>query len=827
MQNEEDESAAIPPTLETDVNRGGMTISQYLSRQGGAVRAGLDGADESGAVSIETDQETRKYEVGGLVAKGGMGAILSARDLNIRRTVAMKVMLRPREATEPQVVRFIEEAQVTGQLEHPGIVPVHELSMDAGGNVFYTMKFVEGATLKDIIEGVRQGKPDIIGKYPLNRLLNIFLKTCDAIAFAHTRNVVHRDLKPENIMVGDYGEVSVMDWGLAKILSGKSDGGDTPDSPAPGAIDSVRHDDESDDALRTMDGQVMGTPMFMAPEQALGKISEIDARTDIYALGAILYNILALRPPVQGKSVNQVLLNVSQGKITPPSALNPTDTALERRRSKPRAQSARELQRRAMEAASKARKGKAGQSVPFPHCPGSRIPSALSAVAMKALATKRDDRYQSVKELQDDIEAYQGGFATSAEDAGALRQVVLFAGRHKLEVAMAAASVLIIASLTGGFLLKVVASEKRATLNERRAVAALGVAEDEKSKALAAREAEQTQREQAEAALESAEYANYCNLIALADSKVCSGEVDQAERLLWQTPETLRGWEWGRLMYVCCQDLAVLRGHVSGLLAVDVSPDGKRIVTGSRDKTARIWDAESGRELLVLGGRAGKIWSVAFSPDGRRVATANDDGAARIWDAATGRECVKLTGHGKWVRGVAFSPDGKLAATASDDNTARIWNPDTGWQVRAFEGHEGPVTCVCFSPDGRQVATASRDRTARIWDVATGRQILAMRGHARGVISVAFSPDGTRIISAGNDRTARIWDAATGVELLVLRGHTYHVYSTVFSPDGNTAVTLQDSGHDRLWHAFAPTISREELEQRKRDRHRQWLERGR
>jgi len=240
----------------------------------------------------------------------------------------------------------------------------------------------------------------------------------------------------------------------------------------------------------------MGTPMFMAPEQALGKIDELDGRTDIYALGAILYNILTLRPPIQGKTVNQVLLNVAKGDITPPSALNESSTSASRAGSpaSPRARSdrkgatARDLQRRAMEASRKARQGKGQEAVAFPHCPGSRIPSALSAVAMKALATEQSDRYQAVKELQTDIEAYQGGFATSAEEAGTLRQVVLMMKRHKAEVMLLAAALVVLVAVVAGFVLKVMAGEKRALLAKEEALAAKTQAEGSERKATAANE---------------------------------------------------------------------------------------------------------------------------------------------------------------------------------------------------------------------------------------------------------------------------------------------------------------------------------------------------
>jgi len=336
-------------------------------------------------------------------------------------------MLEPDKAGKEQILRFIQEAQVTSQLEHPSIVPVHELGVDGGGNVFYTMKFVKGRSLKDIIKGIKEGDKKTIDDYPLSHLLTIFQKVCDAIAFAHSKRVIHRDLKPENVMVGEYGEVQVMDWGLAKVLPRKKvrkqpgfvPPGTTPrrtvdSGPSPAGIDSVRGD-EVGDVLNTMDGQIMGTPGFMSPEQALGKTEEIDTRTDIYALGAILYNILTLEVPVKATSLSELIEKVTSGNIRKPTEYN--DKRIQK--SESRSQNEQED------------KSRITSHVSLPHLPDNRVPESLSAVAMKALHLDPWKRYQWVKDLQKDIEAYQGGYATKAEDAGAWKHLRLFIERHK------------------------------------------------------------------------------------------------------------------------------------------------------------------------------------------------------------------------------------------------------------------------------------------------------------------------------------------------------------------------------------------------------------
>ena len=198
---------------------GGMSVSGFMAAKGLEGGVDLDGVRRDRSESLlGLEEDGWKYEIGEEVARGGMGSILAARDHSIRRHVALKVMRQEQRANSESVVRFVEEAQVTGQLEHPNIIPVHELGVDGVGNVFYTMKFVEGVSLQDILEDVRAGEAPALTQYPLNHLLNIFLKICDAIAFAHSKGVIHRDLKPGNIMVGRYGEVLVLDWGLEWVF---------------------------------------------------------------------------------------------------------------------------------------------------------------------------------------------------------------------------------------------------------------------------------------------------------------------------------------------------------------------------------------------------------------------------------------------------------------------------------------------------------------------------------------------------------------------------------------------------------------------------------
>ena len=342
-------------------------------------------------------QYARQKEVG----RGGMARIVSAKDAHLERLVAIKVSMT---GTADGKAQFLREANVLAKLAHPNIVPIHNRGTDEHGRQFYSMKLVQGGTLQAIIKQLAAGEAATLREYGLLRLLEIFRKVCDGVEFAHSKGYLHRDLKPENVMVGEFGEVLVMDWGLAKAIpSGPADNGRDTQVEEPKTLSYIE-----------------GTPQYMSPEQAEGMYGGLDERSDIYSLGAILYALLAKAAPVSGASVEEVLQKVRAGQITPfADALS---------------------------------KNVHVKDV-------STVPPALEAVTMKAMATDPKKRYTSVHALIADIEAYQGGFLTSAEDAGSVKRIKLWVGRTKV----LAASVAVLAVVVSGFTVRVLQKGREAS----------------------------------------------------------------------------------------------------------------------------------------------------------------------------------------------------------------------------------------------------------------------------------------------------------------------------------------------------------------------------
>jgi len=372
----------------------------------------LNRESATGPKSIQELLERRgkngeRYIIAQEIARGGMGAILRAADCDIRREVAIKYLLDQTDTRKK--LRFVEEAQITGQLEHPNIVPIHELGIDARKRLFFSMKMVRGRSLAQVLDELRKDPKAAEKEHSLARLLNVFVSICNAVAYAHSRGVIHRDLKPGNIMLGDFGEVYVMDWGLARVLNVAVPIGTlaplTAIQAGSGRISKVETSREPEADL-TQEGAILGTPSYMPPEQAAGHIDAIDQRSDLYSLGAILYEMLTLLPPVNKEGgYLEVMMRVVAGEIAPPAQRTPQ----------------------------RAREGK--------------IPRELSAVAMKALARQPQDRYQSVEALRHDVERFQEGRAVSAKRYSLRELTWKLVKRNRAISAVSAIAIVLLAAL--------------------------------------------------------------------------------------------------------------------------------------------------------------------------------------------------------------------------------------------------------------------------------------------------------------------------------------------------------------------------------------------
>lgn len=364
----------------------------------------------AGELYQQLKSSSNRYIAKTELGQGAMKTVLQVQDELTGRDVA-KATLKG-EAKRDSSERFLREARICARLEHPNIVPLHDLGIDENGDVFFTMKLVEGISFQDMLHEIKTNESN----HSLSELLEIFVKVCDAVAYAHSQQIIHLDLKPDNIQISHFGEVLVCDWGLARDLREKN---------------SIVEDTIVSESFVTQDGLVRGTPGYMSPEQARGAISESSFQSDIYSLGAILYTILSFERPGKG-SVKEVLDQTINGNFGPPSKV-----AAEQ-----------------------------------------NIPSVLEAICLKAMSLDSKDRYTNVAQFKNDITAYLRGFATSVEDSGFLMQLKLLLKRNKVVSSVVLMSILILITATSVFLISITKSERDAKLAAKQAQEAEAEARD-------------------------------------------------------------------------------------------------------------------------------------------------------------------------------------------------------------------------------------------------------------------------------------------------------------------------------------------------------------
>lgn len=669
-----------------------------------------------------------RYEIVRLHAKGGIGEVFIARDKELNREVALKKVRPQYEGDSDCLGRFVQEAEITGGPEHPGIVPVYGLGEYSDGRPYYAMRLIQGETLAEAIRRFHSGDTGVT----LRGLLGRFVTVCNAVAYAHNRGVLHRDLKPANVMLGKYGETLVLDWGLAKPV-----GLDASSPPVCPREEPTLPPYPGDSSVQTQIGSTLGTPTYMSPEQASGRLSELTLATDIYSLGATLYTILTGQAPITSTDKEEILKRVREGDWPPPRLVKPD------------------------------------------------VPRPLEAVCCKAMAKRPADRYANALALAADVERWLADEPVSAWPEPWKVRSRRWIGNHRVLVSSLAAVVLVASlALAVGVVLLSAANERE---RDARQLAEINEAE-------ARHQRDQTRYHlyvsNINLALREWEHGNVAHVRELLDGFLPGNE----------TTNDLRGWEWYLLDRLCHADLRTLRGHGDAVRSVMPSPDGALLVSASEDETVRLWSPATGKEIRVLKSKAGGVFYAVFSPDGSRVFASCRDGTVRVWDVASGQEVQTLRTKAGHVHCLAFSPDGSKFVLGGGDGTVREWDVHASKEAREFKGHAGTVWHVAYSPDGTRLASAGQDGTVRVWDTRTGNELHRLSGHAARVISVAFSPDGARLASAGGDGFVRIWDVTTGQTVRAFLAHTGEVLSVAYSSDGTRLVSAGEDGTIRIWH---------------------------
>ena len=681
-----------------------------------------------------------RYKLLQEIGEGGMGVVYMAEQKEpVHRKVALKI-IKPGMDTKEVVARFEAERQALAMMDHPNIAKVHDGGATESGRPYFVMELVHGIPLTEYCDEDQS---------TTQARLELFIQVCQAVQHAHQKGVIHRDIKPSNVMVTLHDHLAVpkiIDFGIAKATKQQL----------------------TEKTLFTAYGQMIGTPLYMSPEQARMSGLDVDTQSDIYSLGILLYELLTGSTPFDRERIREADFDEVRRII---------------REEEPPRPSTR-FSTLAGEAASTISLHRKTDPARLSHL----LRGELDWIVMKALEKDRTRRYKTAESFALDIRRYLNDDPVEACPPSAAYRFRKFVRRNRATaVSVAAVALTLVAILIFGIILFAVAFRNEKTLRQ----------EAQRAQQLA----RQSQQQSEKSVLEARRTA-YASDIMLAGRAWRDGDVRQFVQLLDHqqpnlTEPDLRGFEWYYLRQLPQVKNYELTGHEGAVYFICCSSDGRLIATAGEDTMVRVYDVGTRHVRTTIETEQGEVNGIAFAPDGRTIASAGDDGTVRIWNLETGQQVTKLEAHPGEAFCVLYTPDGKLLVSCGDDPVIRLWDPYTGESEGEIAGHKRAVEAIALSPDGKTLGSASSDKAAGLWDLVSRTQLWTLMGHRGRLSSIAFSPDGKWVATGSIDKTVRIWDATTGTQVSIF----YHIDSIqclAFGPEGRWLAVGDRGGVIRL-----------------------------